>query len=41
MKNKLKKIKKLNPESLETMLMSEEVLKKDWDNEYDERWNDL
>ena len=26
-------------EGLETMLMSEESLKKDWDNKYDERWN--
>ncbi len=24
----------------ETMLMSEHVLKKDWDNKYDERWNE-
>jgi len=22
-----------------TMLMSERVLRKDWDNKYDERWN--
>ena len=26
-------------ESLFTMLASEEVLKEDWDNEADERWN--
>lgn len=26
-------------ESFECMLASEEVLKKDWDNKYDERWN--
>lgn len=26
-------------ESLECMLASEDSLKKDWDNEYDERWN--
>lgn len=26
-------------ESLENMLVSEGVLKKDWDNEYDDRWN--
>lgn len=33
-------IKKLKSrESEETMRMSEHVLKKDWDNEYDERWN--
>jgi len=32
-------IKKLKGEGKETMLMSEHVLKKDWDNEYDERWN--
>lgn len=30
-----------NKESLFTMLASEEVLKKDWDNELDERWNDV
>ncbi len=28
-------------ESILTMLASEEVLKKDWDNEEDERWNDV
>ncbi|MBI2452445.1 hypothetical protein HYV50_05225 [Candidatus Pacearchaeota archaeon] len=28
-------------ESILTMLASEEVLKKDWDNELDERWNDV
>ncbi|MEK6946631.1 MAG: AbrB/MazE/SpoVT family DNA-binding domain-containing protein [Nanoarchaeota archaeon] len=26
-------------ESIGTMLLSEETLKRDWDNEYDERWN--
>ncbi len=31
-------MEKIN-ESKETMHMSEHVLKKDWDNEYDERWN--
>ncbi len=30
-----------NSESLMTMLASEEVLNKDWDNELDERWNDV
>ncbi len=34
----LKKLK-IDKESFETMLMSEEVLKEEWDNEYDERWN--
>ena len=29
----------INEESAGTMLLSEETLKKDWDNEYDERWN--
>ncbi len=29
----------LDMEGFETMLMSEEVLKEEWDNEYDERWN--
>ena len=28
-------------ESIMTMLASEEVLNKDWDNELDERWNDV
>ena len=30
---------KINSDSLTTMLLSEESLKKDWDNKYDERWN--
>lgn len=30
-----------NSESLITMLASEEVLKKDWDNKLDERWNNV
>ena len=30
-----------NKESIMTMLASEEVLKKDWNNELDERWNDV
>ena len=29
----------INEESLNTMLASQETLRKDWDNEYDERWN--
>ena len=28
-------------ESILTMLASEDVLKKDWDNKLDERWNDV
>jgi len=28
-------------ESILTMLASEEVLKKDWDNKYDERWDNV
>ena len=28
-------------ESILTMLASEEVLKKEWDNKEDERWNDV
>lgn len=34
-------LKKLNIEEelIGTMLLSEETLKKDWDNKYDERWN--
>jgi len=39
---KLEKLEKsLNKESILTMLASEEVLKKDWDNELDERWNNV
>jgi|TARA_Y100000310_G_C20652936_1_gene800459 metal-responsive CopG/Arc/MetJ family transcriptional regulator len=30
-----------NNEGIMTMFASEEVLKKDWDNEADERWNDV
>jgi len=30
-----------NSESIFTMLASEEVLKKDWNNELDERWNEI
>ena len=35
------KLNKLNidEEYLGTMMLSEETLKKDWDNNYDERWN--
>ena len=38
--NELESIKK-NPESIFTILASEEVLKKDWDNKPDERWNNV
>jgi len=30
-----------NNESILNMLASEEVLKKDWDNKLDERWNNV
>ncbi|MBI2632423.1 hypothetical protein HYW75_05445 [Candidatus Pacearchaeota archaeon] len=30
-----------NSESIMTMLASEDVLKKDWNNELDERWNNV
>lgn len=30
-----------NKEGILTMLASEDVLKKDWDNEADERWNNV
>jgi metal-responsive CopG/Arc/MetJ family transcriptional regulator len=30
-----------NKEGIITMLASEKVLKKDWDNELDERWNNV
>jgi len=33
--------KKTINESILTMLASEEVLKKDWDNESDDRWNNV
>ena len=29
----------LEEESIAIMLLSEPILKKDWDNKYDERWN--
>ena len=29
----------ISEESFDTMLASQEVLKKDWDNKYDEQWN--
>jgi metal-responsive CopG/Arc/MetJ family transcriptional regulator len=38
----LEQIKKSkNNEGILTMIASEQVLKKDWDNEADEAWNDL
>ncbi len=37
----LNKISEEKKESLMTMLASEEVLKKDWDNELDERWDNV
>ena len=40
--DELEKIKKHpHKESIMTMLASEEVLREDWDNEADERWNDV
>jgi len=33
--------KNLNKESILTMLASEHVLKKDWSNKADERWDDV
>ncbi len=33
--------KNKNKESILNMLASEEVLKKDWDNELDEEWNNV
>jgi len=32
---------KANRETIITMLASEEVLKRDWDNKEDERWNNV
>ena len=44
-KNRIEELEKLenspNKESIFTMLASEEVLKKEWDNELDERWNNV
>ena len=40
--DELEKIEKFpNKESILTMFASEEVLRKDWDNELDERWNNV
>ena len=40
--NELEKINySENEESIFTMLASENVLKKDWNNKEDERWNEL
>jgi len=40
--NELETLKiSLNDESILTMLASESVLKREWDNELDERWNDV
>lgn len=33
--------KSKSQESVLTMFASEEVLKKEWDNEYDEKWNSV
>ena len=44
-KNRLEELKSLDKnkskEGILTMLASEEVLKKEWDNEADERWNNV
>ena len=37
----LETLKKSSSESILSMLASEDVLKKDWDNELDERWNNV
>jgi len=40
--DELEKIEELpKKESVLTMFASEEVLRKDWDNELDERWNNV
>ena len=39
--DELSLLEKVPQESLFTALASEEVLKKEWDNEADERWNAL
>jgi len=44
-KKRLEELEKIaghsNNETIITMLASEEVLKKEWNNDADERWNDL
>lgn len=42
-KKRIAELESLNKEDegVLTMLASEDVLKKDWDNELDERWNDV
>jgi len=40
--DELEKINKnINQESILTMFASEDVLRKEWDNELDERWNNV
>jgi len=40
--DELETLKKISSgESILSMLASEDVLKKDWDNELDERWNNV
>lgn len=39
--DELEKLDKEDSEGVLTMLASENVLKKDWDNELDERWNNV
>ena len=39
---RIKELEKIpNNEGIMTMLASEQVLKKDWDNKLDERWNNV
>lgn len=43
-KRRIEELENLNfeeKESLMTMLASERSLKKDWDNKYDKRWNNV
>jgi|GEM_PF-2685387 hypothetical protein len=39
--NKRQHLKRFDEESVITMLLSQEVLRKEWDNKADERWNEL
>ena len=43
--NRIEELEKIgsqkNRESVFTMLASEEILKKDWENKLDNRWNDI
>ncbi len=39
--DELERLDEEERETIMTMLVSEESLKRDWDNKYDERWNNV